>query len=710
MEDQNKTKEELINESIELRQRITELDAAKSSYKLAEEKLRAIKERYLFRLSAEDGTLLSLNPAFEKVTGWSRAEWVGKSFHTLFHPDDLALAIDQFEKARSGETPPLFQARALSKSGAYLPGEFTVAPCVKDGKVVEIVGFARDITERKRTAEGLRRSRDELEIRVQERTAELLSVVSALQDEMAERKLADEALRRKSGEQALLLDNIQTQVWYLTDGETYGAVNKARAKFFGKKKEEMENKKFYDVLSKNETEICISGYVEVFEKRKQIHTEEWITNAKGEKRLLSIIKSPKLDENGDVEYVVCSAEDITERKRVEDGIKKLNEELERRVIERTTQLEAINKDMQEDITKRNEAEEALKASETRYRLLFESAKDGILLLNADTGHITDVNPYLMKMLGYSHNEFLGKKLWEIGLFKHVAENHAGFRKLQSEKYIRYDNLPLETKGGRHIDVEFVSNVYLEGRQKVIQCNIRDITERRRAEEELKKHEERLEELVRERTQKIRELERQRTEIEKLAAAGLIAARIAHEINNPLAGIKNSFLLVKDAIPQDHRYYQYVGRIETEINRVARIVRQMFDVYRPEQEIKKEFSVDQTVYEVVALLEAAWQENNITIEIDSKPITMEMPEGLLRQVLYNILLNAIEASPRNGVVRMATEVDNEILTLLISDQGVGIPLEVQPRIFEPFFTSKDGSRKGLGLGLSVSKDIVKKLGG
>ena len=259
-------------------------------------------------------------------------------------------------------------------------------------------------------------------------------------------------------------------------------------------------------------------------------------------------------------------------------------------------------------------------------------------------------------------------------------------------------------------MEFVSNVYLEGRQKVIQCNIRDITERRRAEEELKKHEERLEELVRERTQKIRELERQRTEIEKLAAAGLIAARIAHEINNPLAGIKNSFLLVKDAIPQDHRYYQYVGRIETEINRVARIVRQMFDVYRPEQEIKKEFSVDKTVYEVVALLEAAWQENNITIKIDSKPITMEMPEGLLRQVLYNIFLNAIEASPQGGVVKIMTEVDNEILTLLISDQGVGIPLEVQPRIFEPFFTSKDGSRKGLGLGLSVSKDIAKKLGG
>jgi PAS domain S-box-containing protein len=139
--------------------------------------------------------------------------------------------------------------------------------------------------------------------------------------------------------------------------------------------------------------------------------------------------------------------------------------------------------------KRKEAEEALKASETSYRRLFESAKDGILLLDADTGQITDVNPYLIEMLGYSHNELLGKKLWKIGLFKHIAENQVGFQKLQSEKYIRYENLPLEAKEGRHIDVEFVSNVYSVDHKTVIQCNIRDITERRKAEVALRESEE-----------------------------------------------------------------------------------------------------------------------------------------------------------------------------------------------------------------------------
>jgi len=139
--------------------------------------------------------------------------------------------------------------------------------------------------------------------------------------------------------------------------------------------------------------------------------------------------------------------------------------------------------------KRKEAEEMLRNSEISYRRLFETAQDGILLLDADTGQITDVNPYLIEMLGYSHNEFLGKKLWEIGLFKHIAENQVGFQKLQSEKYIRYENLPLEAKEGRHIDVEFVSNVYSVDHKTVIQCNIRDITERRKAEVALRESEE-----------------------------------------------------------------------------------------------------------------------------------------------------------------------------------------------------------------------------
>ena len=120
-------------------------------------------------------------------------------------------------------------------------------------------------------------------------------------------------------------------------------------------------------------------------------------------------------------------------------------------------------------------------SETRYRRLFETAKDGILILDGDTGRITDVNPFLQDMLGYSKTELVGKALWEIGPVRDIAASQEAMRHLQNNEYIRYEDLPLETKTGERKQVEFVSNVYMVNGWRVIQCNIRDITAHKRAE-------------------------------------------------------------------------------------------------------------------------------------------------------------------------------------------------------------------------------------
>jgi two-component system cell cycle sensor histidine kinase/response regulator CckA len=127
----------------------------------------------------------------------------------------------------------------------------------------------------------------------------------------------------------------------------------------------------------------------------------------------------------------------------------------------------------------------LRASEARYRRLFEAAKDGILILAADTGCIIDVNPFMTALTGYARQDFLGKHLWEIGPFRDTAASKDSFAELLARDYVRYDDLPLKTTDGRTVDVEFVSNVYLVDGAKVIQCNIRDITGRKRTENELR---------------------------------------------------------------------------------------------------------------------------------------------------------------------------------------------------------------------------------
>lgn len=138
-----------------------------------------------------------------------------------------------------------------------------------------------------------------------------------------------------------------------------------------------------------------------------------------------------------------------------------------------------------DLTENGTGDDSLRASEVRYRRLFETAKDGILLLDADTGRITDVNPFLEDLLGYSHAELVGKALWQIGPVKDITASQEAMRHLQNTEYIRYEDLPLETKSGKHLQVEFVSNVYLVDGLRVIQCNIRDITVRKRAEERVR---------------------------------------------------------------------------------------------------------------------------------------------------------------------------------------------------------------------------------
>lgn len=141
------------------------------------------------------------------------------------------------------------------------------------------------------------------------------------------------------------------------------------------------------------------------------------------------------------------------------------------------------------------AEAKLQFSELRYRRLFETAQDGILILDAHSGKITDVNPFLKDLLGYTNAELLGKELWEIGVFKDIVDSKKAFLELQINGYIRYKDLPLQTKDGESIAVEFISNTYEVDTEKVIQCNIRDITTRKKAEEAIKVRTKELENLT-----------------------------------------------------------------------------------------------------------------------------------------------------------------------------------------------------------------------
>src|ERR1700694_4765983 len=194
----------------------------------------------------------------------------------------------------------------------------------------------------------------------------------------------------------------------------------------------------------------------------------------------------------------------------------------------------------------------LGASEARYRRLFETAQDGILILDGQSGLIIDVNPFLVNLLDYPREEFIGRTLWDIGPFRHIEASKAAFRELQDKGYVRYENLPLEAKSGRLVNVEFVSNAYGVNGKSVIQCNIRDITAR--------KHAGQVDERLR--------------QSQKMEAVGQLAGGVAHDFNNLLGVILGYCELLEEQVAPDDSKRRMVEQIRKAGDRAALLTRQL----------------------------------------------------------------------------------------------------------------------------------------
>jgi PAS domain S-box-containing protein len=362
-----------------------------------------------------------------------------------------------------------------------------------------------------------------------------------------------------------------------------------------------------------------------------------------------------------------------------------------------------------DATDRRQTEAMLR----QRAALLDQANDAIVVRDLDD-RIIFWNQGAERTYGWTREEAL-QKVAHVLLKTRYPMPFEEVRKriLQDEAYAC--ELDQTCKDGRRIVVEsrWALQRDDEGRAiAILQIN-RDITIRKQLEDQIRQHNLELEAEINRRTAQIQILERQRLENEKQAALGRMASRIAHEINNPLAGVKNSFLIVKKAIPADFKHYDFVGRIDREIDRMARIVRQMFELYKPASDPARALQIREVLTDITLLLEGNAHSQGVDFTI-STPVDMDavvVHEDSLRQILYSIIQNAIEASPQGGNIRIEASVKEKDLCISVIDQGCGIAPELQMKIFDPFFTTKSGlSTGGLGLGLSITKGLVEALRG
>jgi len=351
-------------------------------------------------------------------------------------------------------------------------------------------------------------------------------------------------------------------------------------------------------------------------------------------------------------------------------------------------------------------DDRLRTSEIRYRRLFESARDGILILNAASLKITDVNPFMMELLGYSRDEFLGKELWEIGLFSDKEASQQAFRELQLNGYLRYENLPLQTTDGKLREVEFVSNVYDEDRHPVIQCNIRDITDRKQAEEE--------------RRDLLASAQAARAEADTAnSIKDEFLATVSHELRTPLTAILGwSEMLVGGKLDE-----QDSKRAVETILRNARAQREIIDDLLDISRIitgklrleVRPVEMDRIIEAVVEGVRPAAEGRNIHLEIaiDRQISPISGDPSRLQQIIWNLLSNAIKFTPEGGRVEVRLERADSQVEITISDTGQGIDPDLLLHVFDRFRQFDSSSRRrhgGLGLGLSIVRQLVELHGG
>ena len=488
----------------------------------------------------------------------------------------------------------------------------------------------------------------------------------------------------KSEEQTLLLDALKNQIWTLVDKKTYGIVNKAHAKFLGLKKKDIEGRNLRNLFSMKESGVFIANNKKVFKNKKESCTEEWVKNGKGKPCLLSITRTPKLDGKGDVEYVACAAEDITERKRVE--------------------AELLD-------------------GEEKFRLLAENSVDCVWLMDK-TLRFTYLSPSLKQLFGFKPEEWVGTRLSSHFRIKEFLR--VGLIATNALKgYKKFINITFETKmpdtKNNEIDVEISGKVVRNDKGKIIglQGATRDITERKIAEKKLREAYGSLEIKVKERTAELEQAYNELKELDK--QKDMFISIAAHELKTPLTTIQGFTQVLKDkSIPLDIKQKEnYLNLINKNTQRLYNLILDLLDSTRLSLgKIKIDLckvDVGNIFSETKDSMEIILKEKGIKPKFNlEKGMPKIMADSQrVAQVLRNLIINAVHATAKGGTISLTARRKGNLVQFEVKDTGIGISKEDQKYLFSRFYQADDSHRKkftGSGLGLSICKGMIELMNG
>jgi PAS domain S-box-containing protein len=687
--------EELVKErTIQLQKANEKLQAEMAERERAQEALRESEEQYrvlvesaldLIYTIAPDSTITSLNSAFETITGWPPSKWIGKSFKALVHPDDLPFLMKRFIEIVTGSVLGPSEVRIMTKSGGYRIIELQTVPQIKKGMVKGVMGTARDITDRKHAEEKNIRHNEFLK-----------NVLESL-----------------------------THPFYVIDANNYRVVmaNSAAAP------DGLPPNATCYGLTHKETQPCAGSdhfcpLDRIKRNKTSITTEHVHYDKDGNARNVEVHGYPIFDSDGSVAQIIEYSFDITERKRMEEALRKAHDELEVRVEERTAELAKANVALKNEIVERKRVEEALRFDEARLETLLELSRmsrvslkeiadyvleEQVKLTRSEIGWIGFMDDEEKNLIVHAWSKTALKDCAVTDLPFHFSVENAGIwaEAIRERKAViineyrfahpnkkgcpqghiplsRFMSIPI-FEDDRIVAVAGVANkvdeydssdvrqltLLLDGMWRIVQ--------RERADDALR-------------------------EAERLAAMGRALSSVAHDMKTPLIAIGGFSRLVQKHMEKDSPDYDKLEIVLKETQRLEKMVKDMLDFSRPlDLDISKE-DINRLINECLMVVEPVAQEKRIKIltreSMDLPPVSLDTTR--MKQVLINLFINAIQASPEGEAVTIQCAMREEHLVIDVVDCGCGIRSEHRNQIFSPFFTTK---KEGTGLGLSIVKKIV-----
>ncbi len=363
-----------------------------------------------------------------------------------------------------------------------------------------------------------------------------------------------------------------------------------------------------------------------------------------------------------------------------------------------------------DITVRHREEEALRLSEARYRRLFETAQDGILILDASTGQVVDANPFMQVLLGYTLGEFIGKKLWEIGPFKGIDASKTAFAELQIKDSVRYESLSLERQDGGRVEAEFISNAYVAAERRLIQCNIRDISARNRAERVLREKVADLSRLAAEVSNRMAELESTNRELESFSYS------VSHDLRSPLRSIDGfSRILLEDyADKLDDEGKDHLQRVRAASQRMGLLIDDLLKLSHVTRLEMRRSPVDLSAVarDISEDLQRAEPERRVQWSL-APDLSAQADPDLVRAVLENLLGNAwkFTRDQADARIELGLAEHDGAPAFFVRDNGAGFDMAFADKLFSPFHRLHSVAEfPGTGIGLATVQRIVRRHGG